>query len=47
MIVDALLEANPVYKFQDMIFNPEDYTKMTDSLVSIIEVSKNPALLKS
>ncbi len=47
MIVDALLEANPVYKFQEMIFNPEDYTKMTDSLVSIIEVSKNPELKKS
>jgi HD superfamily phosphohydrolase len=47
MIVDCLLEANPVFKFQDMIFDPEAYTNLTDDVLSLIEVSKKPELQKS
>ena len=44
MIVDALLEANPVFKFQDKIHDPEAYTHLTDSILNLIETSKNPEL---
>lgn len=47
MIVDALLEANPVFKFQEKIFDPAAYTNMTDSILNLIEVSKKPELKKS
>ena len=47
MIVDVLLEANPIYKFQDRVFDSEKYTLTTDMILSNIELSKNPELKKS
>ena len=47
MIVDALLLANPYFKFQEKIFNPRDYTNLTDSVLTHIEFSKNPSLKAS
>lgn len=47
MIVDALMLANPVYKFQESIFSPADYTNITDDILSHIENSKSYELQKS
>jgi HD superfamily phosphohydrolase len=47
MVVDALLEADPVFKFTEVIFDPNRYVNMTDSLLTHIELSKNPFLKKS
>jgi hypothetical protein len=44
MIVDALLEANPVFHFEEKIFNPAEYLNVTDDILSLIERSRNPAL---
>jgi hypothetical protein len=44
MIVDALMEANPVYHFEEKIRNPEEYVNITDDVLGNIENSKNPAL---
>jgi deoxynucleoside triphosphate triphosphohydrolase SAMHD1 len=47
MIVDALLEANPVYHFEDKVRNPAAYVNVTDNVLSNIENSKKPELLSS
>jgi len=47
MIVDALIEANPVYKFHENLYNPAKYVHYTDSILNLIEVSSDPALKKS
>lgn len=47
MIVDALLLANPVFHFEEKIFNPAAYTNLTDPLISLIETSKKPELKDS
>lgn len=47
MIVDALLLANPYFKFQEKIFNPKAYTLLTDSVLSHIELSRKPELKAS
>lgn len=44
MIVDALMEANPVYKFQNKIMDPKAYVNITDDVLSNIENSKNTEL---
>jgi hypothetical protein len=44
MIVDALMEANPVYHFEQKILNPAAYVNITDDVLGNIENSKNPAL---
>ncbi len=45
MIVDALMEANQVYHFEEKIKDPEAYVNITDDVLGNIENSKNPALL--
>ena len=47
MIVDALMEANPVFKFHEKIYDPVAYMKFTDNILPLIETSRNPALAKS
>ncbi|RIB15258.1 hypothetical protein C2G38_1592636 [Gigaspora rosea] len=37
MIRDALVEANPVYHFEDIIRKPEEYIKLNDSILYKIE----------
>ncbi len=47
MIVDALLEANPLYHFEDKVRNPAAYVNVTDNVLSNIENSKKPELLSA
>ncbi len=47
MIVDALLEANDVYKFQEKIYDPAAYTNLTDGILATIECSRKLELKKS
>lgn len=47
MIVDALMEANPVFQFQNKIHDPDQYVHLTDNVLSLIENSKKPELAKS
>lgn len=45
MIADALVSANSVYHFEEVIFNPELYLKyMHDDLLNVIRRSKKPEL---
>jgi HD superfamily phosphohydrolase len=47
MICDALLEADPVMKISDAVFDPEEYIRLTDCVLKDIEVSRDPALSKA
>jgi len=48
MISDALVKANPVFNFQEVILSPEKYLKyMHDDLLNVIRKSKNPLLKES
>jgi HD superfamily phosphohydrolase len=47
MITDALLEANPVYKISDMIYDREQYVHLTDCILRTIESSREPELQTS
>jgi hypothetical protein len=40
MILDALLEVNPYFKFVENLRFPSEYMKFTDDLVKNIEISK-------
>ncbi len=42
MVCDALLAANPTYRFLEMIQNPAEYVKMTDCVFEWIVHSKKP-----
>ena len=45
MVADALIAANPVYRFDQIIHDPKQYLKyMHDDLIQIIKKSKNPDL---
>ena len=44
MIVDALLEANPVYHFETKVSDPAAYVNITDDVLTNIENSKKPEL---
>lgn len=44
MIVDALVEANPVFHFEETIRDPARYVDMTDNILPHIESSRDPAL---
>lgn len=44
MVVDALLEANPVFKFHENLFNPSVYVNYTDNILNLIESSNKPEL---
>jgi lipid II:glycine glycyltransferase (peptidoglycan interpeptide bridge formation enzyme) len=48
MIADALVLANPVYHFEEVIYNPDLYLKyMHDDLLNVIRKSKKPELQQS
>ncbi|KAF8318219.1 hypothetical protein DL93DRAFT_2095395 [Clavulina sp. PMI_390] len=47
MVVDALIEADRVLKFSEMIDNPDDYVNLTDDILLQIERSKDPELEKA
>jgi HD superfamily phosphohydrolase len=47
MITDALLEADPVLKISEMIYDREQYGNLTDSIVRTIESSRDPLLQAS
>ncbi|KRX01601.1 hypothetical protein PPERSA_01504 [Pseudocohnilembus persalinus] len=47
MICDALYEANPVYKFNEIIYDANRYINLNDSIIQQIKNSDNPALQKS
>ena len=44
MVVDCLYEANPVFKFNENLNNPDKYMTYTDNILPLIENSSNPAL---
>lgn len=44
MLADALVAANPVFKFDEAIFDPEKYMMITDNLIPYIEYSSDPEL---
>ena len=44
MIVDALVEANPVFHFEETMRDPARYVDMTDNILPHIESSRDPAL---
>ena len=45
MVSEALIKANPVYHFENIIQTPEDYLKyIHDDLLRIIQKSKRPEL---
>ena len=45
MIVDALMEANEVFKFHENLHNPAKYVHYTDNVLSLIECSPDPSLV--
>ncbi|CAG8433581.1 10901_t:CDS:10 [Diversispora eburnea] len=47
MVRDALVEADPVFHIADSIDNPEEYLKLSDSILTRIEYSDDPGLEKS
>lgn len=47
MLTDAFLHADSTLKISESTSNPEDFLHMTDSLVAIIERSKEPELKQS
>ena len=47
MVTDALIEANPYFNFVGNLHNPEEYVNFNDNILSLIEVSNEPALKKS
>jgi len=47
MIQDILLNANPVFNFIEKIYDPIQYTRLTDNIIHEIEFSEDPALKKS
>lgn len=48
MIADALVQANQVYHFEEVIFSPEKYLRlMHDDLLNVIKKSKDPRLKES
>ncbi|CAG8591211.1 4571_t:CDS:10, partial [Cetraspora pellucida] len=47
MMRDALLKANPIYHFENVIFDPEEYIKLNDSILYEIEYSEKPELKES
>eukprot|EP00474_Spongospora_subterranea_P008919 CRZ09377.1 hypothetical protein [Spongospora subterranea] len=47
MIMDALLEADPVFGISKSVSDPEAYLHMTDAVVSRIEFSTDPSLQRS
>ena len=45
MVAEALVKANPVYRFDEMITQPERYIRyMHDDLLQVIKKSKNSEL---
>ena len=45
MIAEALIAANPVYHFEEVIYKPEEYIRlMQDDLLYLIKKSKKPEL---
>lgn len=44
MITDALIEADHVLHISDTITDPVEFLRMTDTIIPIIEYSKDPAL---
>lgn len=45
MVAEALIAANPVYHFEEIIFKPEEYIRlMHDDLLHVIKKSRNPEL---
>ncbi|CAG8447978.1 353_t:CDS:10 [Acaulospora morrowiae] len=47
MIADALVKANPIFRFTDVISNREEYLKLTDGILYKIEYSNDPELEES
>lgn len=48
MVAEALIKANPVYKFDEAIFQPERYINLVrDDLIQVIKRSKSPQLQES
>ena len=48
MVSEALVAANPIYHFDEIIHKPEEYLKyIHDDLLRVIQKSKNPALQTS
>ena len=47
MIVDALLDANQVFHFEEKIRDPAEYVNITDDILGLIERSKDTSLAKS
>ena len=45
MVSEALIEANPVYRFDQIILNPKSYLKyIHDDLLRVIKKSQRPEL---
>lgn len=43
MVAEALIKANPVFKFDEAIFQPERYINLVrDDLIQVIKRSKAP-----
>ena len=48
MVAEALIKANPVYRFDEAIFEPKRYISLVrDDLLSIIKRSNKPQLKES
>ena len=48
MVAEALIEANPVYHFEQVIFDPERYIRLLhDDLLHVIKRSRDPRLQTS
>ena len=45
MIAEALIAANPVYHFDEVIYKPKEYLRLIhDDLLHLIKKSKKPEL---
>lgn len=47
MVKDCLIKADPVYNFLEIIREPEEYVKLDDNIIYLIENSSNPLLKES
>jgi len=42
MITEILLNANDYFRFDQAIQDPDEYVKLTDHIISVIEFSNTP-----
>lgn len=47
MICEVMISVNDYYHFEEMIQNPAEYYKLNDTIIEIIDNSKEPSFKKA